>query len=64
MSMLCDAFNIPLIVFEDVPRFLPGVGQSTVGSFGTVRNCFTPSLRRRFRGSPSSSGRPMAGRTI
>ena len=24
---LCDAFNIPLVTFEDVPGFLPGVVQ-------------------------------------
>ena len=27
----CDAFNIPLLVFEDVPGFLPGVGQEHGG---------------------------------
>jgi propionyl-CoA carboxylase beta chain len=27
----CDAFNIPLIVFEDVPGFLPGVSQEHGG---------------------------------
>ncbi|MBK8988092.1 MAG: acyl-CoA carboxylase subunit beta [Chloroflexi bacterium] len=27
----CDAFNIPLIVFEDVPGFLPGVAQEYGG---------------------------------
>jgi acetyl-CoA carboxylase carboxyltransferase component len=27
----CDAFNIPLIVFEDVPGFLPGVDQEHRG---------------------------------
>ena len=27
----CDAFNVPLIVFEDVPGFLPGVGQEHAG---------------------------------
>ena len=27
----CDAFNIPLIVFEDVPGFLPGVDQEHSG---------------------------------
>ena len=27
----CDAFNIPLIVFEDVPGFLPGLGQEHGG---------------------------------
>jgi acetyl-CoA carboxylase carboxyltransferase component len=27
----CDAFNIPLIVFEDVPGFMPGTGQEYNG---------------------------------
>jgi len=27
----CDAFNIPLVVFEDVPGFLPGVNQEHHG---------------------------------
>jgi propionyl-CoA carboxylase beta chain len=27
----CDAFNIPLVVFEDVPGFLPGVSQEYGG---------------------------------
>jgi acetyl-CoA carboxylase carboxyltransferase component len=27
----CDAFNIPLITFEDVPGFMPGVGQEHGG---------------------------------
>jgi propionyl-CoA carboxylase beta chain len=27
----CDAFNIPLLVLEDVPGFLPGVGQEHGG---------------------------------
>jgi len=27
----CDAFNIPLITFEDVPGFLPGVAQEHGG---------------------------------
>ena len=27
----CDAFNIPLLVFEDVPGFLPGTGQEHRG---------------------------------
>ena len=28
---LCDAFNIPLVVLEDVPGFLPGVAQEHGG---------------------------------
>ena len=27
----CDAFNLPLVVFEDVPGFLPGVSQEHGG---------------------------------
>ena len=27
----CDAFNVPLVVFEDVPGFLPGLGQEHGG---------------------------------
>jgi acetyl-CoA carboxylase carboxyltransferase component len=27
----CDAFNIPLVTFEDVPGFLPGLGQEHGG---------------------------------
>src|SRR5207342_1896864 len=27
----CDAFNLPLVVFEDVPGFLPGTGQEFAG---------------------------------
>ena len=27
----CDSFNIPLVVFEDVPGFLPGIGQEHGG---------------------------------
>lgn len=27
----CDAFNVPLITFEDVPGFLPGVNQEHLG---------------------------------
>jgi len=28
---LCDAFNIPLVVFEDVPGFMPGLNQEHGG---------------------------------
>ena len=27
----CDCFNIPLVIFEDVPGFLPGVSQEHGG---------------------------------
>jgi propionyl-CoA carboxylase beta chain len=45
----CDCFNIPLITFEDVPGFLPGVRRSTAASSRTAPSCFTRLLRRRCR---------------
>ena len=47
----CDAFGIPLVTFEDVPGFLPGVNRSTAASSGTVRSCCTPMPRRPCRRS-------------
>lgn len=53
----CDAFNIPLITFVDVPGFLPGMpcrfisvsfGVGEVGEGGSVKTCFNNSLRRLF----------------
>ena len=43
----CDAFNIPLVVFEDVPGFLPGTRRNTGGSSGGEPSSCTPSPRRR-----------------
>ena len=48
----CDAFNIPLVTFEDVPGFPPGTVQEAVASSVTARSCSTPLLRRRSRRSP------------
>jgi propionyl-CoA carboxylase beta chain len=31
LRSICDCFNIPLITFEDVPGFLPGVNQEHLG---------------------------------
>ena len=42
----CDAFNIPLVTFVDVPGFLPGRRRSGAGSSGTARSCSTPTARR------------------
>ena len=56
----CDAFNIPLIVFEDVPGFLPGVTRSTTASSRTARSCSMPSARPPCPSSPSSPARPTA----
>ena len=37
----CDAFNIPLVTFEDVPGFLPGTDRSSAASSGTAPSCST-----------------------
>ena len=47
----CDAFNIPLVTFVDVPGFLPGTSRSGAASSATARNCCTRSPRRRCRRS-------------
>ena len=48
----CDAFNIPLITFEDVPGFLPGT-QSRNGAalLNMARSCYMPSPRPQSRKS-------------
>src|SRR5688500_19865326 len=33
----CDAFNVPLVTFVDVPGFLPGVNQGPTGIFLPAR---------------------------
>ena len=45
----CDAFNIPLITFTDVPGFLPGQLRSGAGSSATAPSCCTRLPRRRCR---------------
>ena len=45
----CDAFNIPLVTFVDVPGFLPGRRRSGAGSSATARSCCTRTPRRRSR---------------
>jgi len=37
----CDAFNIPLITFEDVPGFFPALHRNLAGSLNMGPNCFT-----------------------
>ncbi|MEE4591099.1 carboxyl transferase domain-containing protein [Streptomyces sp. DSM 41524] len=56
----CDAFNIPVITFVDVPGFLPGVGP---------RGPCLPGRRDRERGrlrgpGPGRSARPRRGRGV
>ena len=45
----CDAFNIPLVTFEDVPGFLPGTVQECGGIISMARSCCTRSRKRRCR---------------
>ena len=47
----CDAFNVPLVTFVDVPGFLPGPTRNMAASSGTAPSCSTRTARRRF---PSS----------
>jgi propionyl-CoA carboxylase beta chain len=59
----CDAFNIPLVTFEDVPGFCPAPPRSSAGSSGTGPSSSTPSRRPRCPRSPSSRARPTAAPT-
>jgi propionyl-CoA carboxylase beta chain len=43
----CDAFEIPILTFVDVPGFLPGTGRNMAASSSTARNCCSPMARRR-----------------
>ena len=45
----CDAFNIPLVTFVDVPGFLPGTAQEWGGSSDTARSCCMRMRKRRCR---------------
>jgi hypothetical protein len=59
----CDAFNVPVLTFCDVPGFLPGVGQEHAGIIRRGASCCTPTPRRPSRSSRSSPARPTAART-
>ena len=41
----CDAFNVPLVTFEDVPGFLPGTNRSSAASSSTAPSCSSRSPR-------------------
>ena len=58
----CDAFNIPLLVFVDVPGFLPGVDQEHEALFGTAPSCYMRSAKRPFLESRSLPERHTAER--
>ena len=59
----CDAFNISLVTFVDVPGFLPAPIRSTAGSSATAPSCSTRTARRRCRGCRSSPARATAARS-
>ncbi len=59
----CDAFDIPILTFVDVPGFLPGTARSLAASSSTAPNCCSPMPRRPCPRSPSSRARPMAAPT-
>ena len=60
----CDAFNIPLVTFVDVPGFLPGHRtRSTAASSATAPSCSTRTARRPCRGCRSSPARATAARS-
>eukprot|EP00350_Pseudokeronopsis_sp_OXSARD2_P004478 CAMPEP_0170549488 /NCGR_PEP_ID=MMETSP0211-20121228/7640_1 /TAXON_ID=311385 /ORGANISM="Pseudokeronopsis sp., Strain OXSARD2" /LENGTH=197 /DNA_ID=CAMNT_0010855531 /DNA_START=138 /DNA_END=728 /DNA_ORIENTATION=+ len=55
----CDAFNIPLVFFSDVPGFLPGVNWKKEASSSMEPNGCLPSLRPLSLRSISSPGSSM-----
>ena len=48
----CDAFNIPIVTFEDVPVFSRAWRRSTAGSSGTVAKLLYAYCKRRCPSSP------------
>jgi propionyl-CoA carboxylase beta chain len=59
----CDAFNIPVITFVDVPASCRARRRSTAASSSTAPSCSSPTPSARCRRSPSSRGRPTAAPT-
>ena len=59
----CDAFNIPIVTFVDVPGFCPAPTRSSTVSSSTVRNCSMPMPKPPYRRSRALPARPMAGPT-
>ncbi len=59
----CDAFNIPLVTFVDVPGFMPGTDQEYGGSSATAPSSSTPTARLPCPASRSSRARRTAGPT-
>ena len=60
----CDAFNIPLITFEDVPGFLPGTATGIRRHHQARRKTYSsPSPKPPSQKSPSSPAKPTAAPT-
>ena len=59
----CDAFNIPVVTFVDVPGFMPGTARSTAASSSTARSCSTRMPNAPCPRSRSSRARPTAAPT-
>ena len=48
----CDAFEIPIVTFVDVPGFLPGTRRNTTASSSTAPSCCSPMPKRPCPRSP------------
>ena len=59
----CDAFNVPVLTFVDVPGFLPGTDQEWNGIIRRGAKLIYAYCGRPFRRSPSSPARRTAART-
>jgi propionyl-CoA carboxylase beta chain len=59
----CDSFNIPIVTFEDVPGFMPGVVQELGGIIRTAPSCSTPTAEATVPKLTSSRARPTAAPT-
>ena len=59
----CDAFNIPIVTFVDVPGFLPGTAQEYGGIIKHGAKLLFAYAEAPCRRSPSSPARPMAAPT-
>ena len=56
----CDAFDIPIVTFVDVPGFLPGTAQEHGGMIKHGAKLLFAYANARCRRLPSSRARPMA----
>lgn len=56
----CDAFNIPIITFVDVPGFMPGTAQEYGASLNMAPSCSMPTPNARCPRSPSLPVKPTA----